>query len=139
MAPDSVVTASRACSWIWAWFLCSRVDELAADAIWTKLGDTSDDINWYSKRAILSGVYGSTLLFWLGDTSDGYAATWAFLERRISNVMQFEKLKSQVRGNPVLSKLMAIPNAFLSNVKAPRAARRSDLPGYWAPRGGEKS
>ena len=26
-----------------------------ADAIWDALGDTSDDVNWYSKRAILSG------------------------------------------------------------------------------------
>ncbi|MGR3661380.1 MAG: COQ9 family protein [Paracoccaceae bacterium] len=110
-----------------------------ADAIWNKLGDTSDDINWYSKRAILSGVYGSTLLFWLGDTSDGYAATWAFLERRIGNVMQIEKLKSQVRGNPVLSKLFTIPNALLKNVKAPSKDRRSDLPGHWTPRGGENS
>jgi ubiquinone biosynthesis protein COQ9 len=28
-----------------------------ADLIWTALGDTADDLNWYSKRAILSGVY----------------------------------------------------------------------------------
>jgi len=110
-----------------------------ADAIWTRLGDTSDDINWYSKRAILSGVYGSTLVFWLGDSSDGYAATWAFLERRICNVMQIEKLKSQVRGNPVLSKLMDVPNAFLGYVKAPSNTRRSDLPGHWAPRDGKSS
>jgi hypothetical protein len=40
-----------------------------ADAIWTALGDTSDDLNWYSKRAILSGVYSSTVLYWLGDQS----------------------------------------------------------------------
>jgi ubiquinone biosynthesis protein COQ9 len=28
-----------------------------ADAIWTALGDTSEDVNWYTKRATLSGVY----------------------------------------------------------------------------------
>ena len=35
-----------------------------ADAIWTALGDTSQDFNWYTKRATLSGVYSSTVLYW---------------------------------------------------------------------------
>jgi len=39
-----------------------------SDAIWTALGDASQDYNWYTKRATLSGVYGSTVLFWLGDS-----------------------------------------------------------------------
>lgn len=104
-----------------------------ADHIWTRLGDTSDDINWYSKRAILSGVYGSTLLFWMGDTSERHEATWTFLDRRIEDVMRFEKLKSQVRENPVLSKLCSIPNAFLGQIKAPSRTARGDLSGHWAP------
>ena len=62
-----------------------------ADAIWNALGDTSEDVNWYTKRATLSAVYSSTVLFWLGDTSEGHAETWAFLDRRIENVMQIEK------------------------------------------------
>ena len=45
-----------------------------ADAVWTALGDTADDINWYSKRASLSAVYGATVLFWLGDESTGHQA-----------------------------------------------------------------
>ena len=48
------------------------------DAIWSALGDPSRDYNWYSKRATLSGVYGSTVLYWLGDTSDGDSATKNF-------------------------------------------------------------
>ncbi len=75
-----------------------------ADAVWTALGDTSDDLNWYSKRAILSGVYSSTVLFWLGDETPDHAATWDFLDRRIEDVMRFEKLKAQVRDNPTLSR-----------------------------------
>jgi len=67
------------------------------DRIWTALGDTSDDVNWYTKRATLSGVYGSTVLYWLGDESEGQARTWAFLDRRIEDVMQFEKFKSKAR------------------------------------------
>ncbi len=46
-----------------------------ADAIWTALGDTSRDVNWYTKRATLSGVYASTVLYWLGDDSIGHQAT----------------------------------------------------------------
>lgn len=106
-----------------------------ADHIWNALGDTSDDFNWYSKRATLSGVYSSTVLFWLGDTSDGHADTWAFLDRRIDNVMQIEKLKSQVNKNPVLSKLMTGPNWLMSQIKAPSRFAKSEFPGSWtAPR-----
>ena len=42
-----------------------------ADAIWTALGDTSRDFNWYTKRATLSAVYSSTVLYWLGDDLAG--------------------------------------------------------------------
>lgn len=67
----------------------------AADAIWAALGDTSTDYNWYTKRMTLSGVLGSTLAAWLG--SDDEAAIDAFLDRRIENVMQFEKFKAQAK------------------------------------------
>ena len=67
----------------------------AADAIWAALGDKSTDYNWYTKRMTLSGVLGSTLAAWLG--SDDEAAIDAFLDRRIENVMQFEKLKAQAK------------------------------------------
>ncbi len=105
------------------------------DKIWSALGDTSTDYNWYTKRATLSGVYSSTVIFWLGDTSDGNAATWAFLDRRIDNVMQIEKLKATVQKSPTLSTLMAGPNWLLSQIKAPSQFSRSDFPGSWtAPR-----
>lgn len=101
-----------------------------ADAIWTALGDTSRDSNWYSKRATLSAVYSATVLFWLGDTSEGYAETWAFLDRRIENVMQFEKVKAQVNASPLLKPLLAGPKWALSLLKAPPEAPRDDLPGH---------
>lgn len=66
-----------------------------ADKIWNWAGDTATDYNHYTKRTILSGVYSTTLLAWLNDTSDTMDETWAFLDRRIENVMQFEKLKAQ--------------------------------------------
>jgi len=102
-----------------------------ADAIWTALGDTSEDVNWYTKRATLSGVYSATVLYWLGDTSEDHAETWAFLDRRIENVMQIEKLKAQVNNNPLLSKVMAGPNWLLGHVKAPSRPPAEGLPGRW--------
>ena len=67
------------------------------DAMWYAAGDTSTDFNFYTKRATLAGVYSSTLLYWLNDRSPGAEATWAFLDRRIDDVMRIEKLKGQVR------------------------------------------
>src|SRR5881392_4319354 len=67
------------------------------DRMWYAAGDTSTDFNFYTKRAILAGVYSSTLLYWLNDRSEGGEATWAFLDRRINDVMKFEELKSRVR------------------------------------------
>ena len=64
-----------------------------ADAIWTGLGDTSVDFNWYTKRMTLSAVLGSTLVAWLG--TDDAAEVEAFLARRIENVMEFERFKKQ--------------------------------------------
>ncbi len=93
-----------------------------ADRIWVALGDTSDDINWYSKRAILSGVYGSCVLFWLGDVSEDHVATWEFVDRRIGDVMRFEKLKDQVRDSKVLAPLLSIPTALFSGIRAPSSA-----------------
>jgi len=103
-----------------------------ADKIWTALGDSSDDVNWYTKRATLSGVYSATVLYWLGDDSPDNQATWAFLDRRIDDVMQIEKVKAQMRESKVLSTLLAGPNWVLDQIKAPSAASKSDLPGAWS-------
>ncbi|MEM8978008.1 MAG: COQ9 family protein [Pseudomonadota bacterium] len=100
-----------------------------SNLIWDTIGDTSDDLNWYTKRATLSGVYGATVLFWLGDDAPDHQATWDFLDRRIENVMQIEKAKAQVREAPGLSKLLAGPNWLASKIKAPTKFRAPDLPG----------
>lgn len=98
-----------------------------ADAIWTALGDNSTDVNWYSKRATLSAVYASTVLFWLGDSSDDHADTWAFVDRRLENVMQIEKAKAALRENPIAQAIMRGPLKVLESIKMPKV--RSDLPG----------
>ena len=69
-----------------------------ANMMWRWAGDTATDYNYYSKRLILSGVIATTRLAWFDDESDDHAETRAFLERRIDNVMQFEKVKAKARG-----------------------------------------
>jgi ubiquinone biosynthesis protein COQ9 len=66
------------------------------DLIWNWAGDNSTDYNYYTKRIMLSGVYSSTLLFWVSDDSDDYHETWEFLNHRIENIMQINKLKSKI-------------------------------------------
>lgn len=98
-----------------------------ADRIWMALGDSSRDLNWYSKRATLSAVYGATVLYWLGDESLDNQATWDFLDRRIEQVMQVEKLKATIRENPLGKAWMAGPGKILESIRAPRLPE--DLPG----------
>jgi ubiquinone biosynthesis protein COQ9 len=100
-----------------------------ADAIWTALGDTSEDGNWYSKRAILSGVYSSTVLYWLGDDSEDCADTWDFLDRRIEDVMRFEKTKAQIKASPVLNATVGLPFRLLERMRKP--ADLGPMPGRW--------
>jgi ubiquinone biosynthesis protein COQ9 len=79
--------------------LALRIGWRTADLMWRIAGDTSTDFNHYTKRMILGGVYGSTLLAWLDDESDGWSETAGFLDRRIDDVMRFEKFKAEWRGS----------------------------------------
>ncbi|PCJ33601.1 MAG: COQ9 family protein [Alphaproteobacteria bacterium] len=69
----------------------------SVDLMWKTIHDPSTDFNFYTKRLTLSGVYSSTFLYWLNDESEDFTETWAFLDRRITNVMQFEKTKAQFK------------------------------------------
>jgi len=71
----------------------------SADLMWRLAGDTATDYNHYTKRALLCGIYTATLAVFVEDHSEGKAETRAFLDRRIENVMQFEKVKAQLLGN----------------------------------------
>jgi ubiquinone biosynthesis protein COQ9 len=67
-----------------------------ADRIWRRAGDRSTDENYYTKRAILAGVLAATTLRWLADESEDWVETRAFLDRRIEDVIRFEKLKASL-------------------------------------------
>lgn len=100
-----------------------------ADHIWTALGDTSDDLNWYTKRATLSAVWAATVLYWLGDDSPDKADTIAFIDRRLDDVMRIEKVKGQFRQNPVTKPFMALQDNVFRKVRMPDTSRFRDLPG----------
>lgn len=61
-------------------------------------GSPAEGFAYYSRRATLAGVLTATLLCWLGDQSENSAATWAFLDRRIEDVMRIGRLRSRIDG-----------------------------------------
>lgn len=97
--------------------LAARLVWESADVIWTGLGDRSRDVNWYSKRATLSAVISATVLFWLGDESEGRADTRAFIDRRIDGVMSIETLKASLGKLPGANRLT---RAAFGWIRAPR-------------------
>ncbi len=73
-----------------------RCTARTVDSIWHAAGDGSVDFSWYTKRVILAGVYGSTLLYWLSDGSDDDEATLAFLDRRLAGVGRIGGLRRRI-------------------------------------------
>ncbi len=64
--------------------------------IWYYAGDISTDYNFYTKRALLSWVYSSTLLFWLRDESPENVKTWQFLDKRIEEVLTLPQIPKKI-------------------------------------------
>jgi ubiquinone biosynthesis protein COQ9 len=96
--------------------LALHISWRTADLMWRIAGDTSTDFNHYTKRMTLGAVYGSTLFVWLDDQSEGWADTAAFLDRRIDDVMKFEKLKADWRKS---SDLRLSPSRFFGRLRYP--------------------
>ncbi len=67
------------------------------NAIWYAAGDRATDFNYYTKRGLLAGVYLTTLLYWLDDESEGGAATWVFLDKRIADALRLPGLIAPLR------------------------------------------
>ncbi len=88
-----------------------RLVQRTVDLMWRAAGDTSTDFAFYTKRATLAGVYSATLLCWMADSSEDGADTWGFLDRRIDNVMEFEKAKARfrerIKDTPSLASLLS--------------------------------
>ena len=86
--------------------LSARLTYKTVDSIWYFAGDNSTDFNFYTKRGLLAGVYTSTILYWLADQSEDCTDTWAFLDRRISEVLKIPSLTEAFKkqASSVLSK-----------------------------------
>ena len=89
----------------------------SVDSMWFAIGDKSTDFNFYSKRALLAGVYGATLLYWLDDSSENHEDSWAFLERRLEDVMRIGRLKGSVQ------RILPTPGMIARLLKGGGAAR----------------
>jgi ubiquinone biosynthesis protein COQ9 len=60
----------------------SELHTLSSDILYLA-GEASIDASWYTKRLSLSTIYASAEMVMTQDASQGFAATEAFVERRI--------------------------------------------------------
>ncbi|KAL4680742.1 hypothetical protein H8959_022683 [Pygathrix nigripes] len=72
--------------------LTSMVDDM-----WHYAGDQSTDFNWYTRRAMLAGIYNTTELVMMQDSSPDFEDTWRFLENRINDAMNMGHTAKQVK------------------------------------------
>ncbi|MBI2585894.1 MAG: COQ9 family protein [Rhodospirillales bacterium] len=77
--------------------LAARLLWRTVDAMWYAAGDNATDFNYYTKRGLLAAVYTTTVLCWLADSSEEFADTWAFLDRRIADVMKVPAYKARLK------------------------------------------
>ncbi len=94
----------------------AKIGWRTADRNWRLAGDTATDFNHYTKRMTLSAVYGSLLVVFVNDDSEDFADSRAFLDRRIDNVMQFEKAKAQAKSR---SEYMPSLSRFIGRLRYP--------------------
>ncbi|RXM31219.1 Ubiquinone biosynthesis protein COQ9, mitochondrial [Acipenser ruthenus] len=52
-------------------------------------------LNWYTRRAALTGIYNTTELVMLQDSSPDFEETWKFLENRVKDVMNMANTAKQ--------------------------------------------
>ena len=88
---------------------------LMVDDIWYWAGDRSTDFNWYTKRALLAGIYTSTELHMVQDKSSDFRETWCFLDRRMDDVKTFAKYRGQM--DAMLNSSCEIVNSSISTLK----------------------
>jgi len=97
-----------------------RLSWETADALWRWAGDTATDENHYSKRVLLAGILSGATAIQL---SSGRDAALAFTDRRIANVMAFEKWKATTRLKP--SAMMDAVAASLGRMRYGTSSRPS--------------
>nr|XP_046161902.1 ubiquinone biosynthesis protein COQ9, mitochondrial [Oncorhynchus gorbuscha] len=78
------------------------------DDIWYYAGDRSTNLNWYTKRAALTGIYNTTELVMVQDSSEDFQDTWNFLDNRIQDIVNMANTTKRVAstGEAVVQGLM---------------------------------
>lgn len=105
--------------------IATRLLYNTVNAIWYTVGDKSTDYNFYTKRALLAGVYSATVMYWLNDKSPDCSATWHFLERRIADVMRVPQLVGQATSRlREIADRLPMPQNFFKHGRAARGRRR---------------
>lgn len=73
-------------------------------------------MNWYSKRTLLAGVYTSTELYMTQDKSQDFQETWKFLDRRLQDVAFVGRTVSEVSIRLEVKHSSCLTYAVFSNV-----------------------
>lgn len=81
----------------WGAVRAAQILYRTVDAIWYAAGDTATDFNFYTKRSLLAAVYTPTILYWLNDRSENSGDSFAFLDRRLAEIMKLPQLGGQLR------------------------------------------
>ncbi|KAK9989861.1 hypothetical protein SO802_030100 [Lithocarpus litseifolius] len=64
---------------------------MLVDEIWHAVGDEASDIDWYVKRTVLGGIYSTTEIYMLTDSSPDFRDTWSFLNGRVKDAFDLKK------------------------------------------------
>ncbi|KAH1056966.1 hypothetical protein J1N35_035031 [Gossypium stocksii] len=64
---------------------------MLVDEIWHAAGDEASDLDWYVKRTVLGGIYSTTEIYMLTDSSPEFRDTWLFLDNRVKDAFDLKK------------------------------------------------
>ncbi|CAD7682161.1 unnamed protein product [Nyctereutes procyonoides] len=97
------------------------------DDMWHYAGDQSTDFNWYTRRAVLAGIYNTTELVMMQDSSPDFEDTWRFLENWINDAMNMGHTAKQVKstGEALVQGLMGAA-VMLKNLTGQTSAGERD-------------
>ncbi|KAJ4834723.1 hypothetical protein Tsubulata_007679 [Turnera subulata] len=69
---------------------------MLVDEIWHAAGDEGTDVDWYVKRTVLGGIYSTTEIYMLTDSSPDFRDTWQFLDERVKDAFDLKKTVQEV-------------------------------------------
>lgn len=70
---------------------------ILVDEIWHGAGDEGNDVDWYVKRTVLGGIYSTTEIYMLTDSSPDFQDTWAFLNARVRDAFDLKNSMQEMK------------------------------------------